>query len=123
MLIVDDELSVRDSLGKWFHEEGYQVATAENASDALTRLAEQRWDVALVDIKMRGTDDSYDLLTSRERELLQLLVEGKSNKDVAGLLNLSLYTVETHRRNLQAKLNLHSFPELILYAIRKGIIS
>ncbi|HET7440387.1 MAG TPA: sigma-54 dependent transcriptional regulator [Terriglobales bacterium] len=56
MLIVDDELSVRDSLGKWFHEEGYQVATAENASDALTHLAEQRWDVALVDIKMRGTD-------------------------------------------------------------------
>lgn len=56
MLIVDDELSVRDSLGKWFHEEGYQVATSENASDALTRLAEQRWDLALVDIKMRGTD-------------------------------------------------------------------
>ena len=56
MLIVDDELSVRDSLGKWFHEEGFQVSTAENANDALTRLAEQRWDVALVDIKMRGTD-------------------------------------------------------------------
>jgi DNA-binding NarL/FixJ family response regulator len=72
---------------------------------------------------MRGADDSYDLLTSRERELLQLLVEGKSNKDIAALLNLSLYTVETHRRNLQTKLNLHSFPELILYAVRKGIIS
>jgi two-component system response regulator HydG len=56
MLIVDDELSVRDSLGKWFHEEGYDVGTSENASDALTRLAEQRYDVALVDIKMRGTD-------------------------------------------------------------------
>ena len=56
MLIVDDELSVRDSLGKWFHEEGYDVSTSENASDALTRLAEQRYDVALVDIKMRGTD-------------------------------------------------------------------
>jgi two-component system, NtrC family, response regulator HydG len=56
MLIVDDELSVRDSLGKWFREEGYQVVTAENASDALTSLAEQQWDVALVDIKMRGTD-------------------------------------------------------------------
>jgi len=56
LLIVDDELSVRDSLGKWFHEEGYEVATAENASDALTRLAEQRWDAALVDIKMHGTD-------------------------------------------------------------------
>jgi two-component system response regulator HydG len=56
LLIVDDELSVRDSLGKWFHEEGYEVATAESASDALTRLAEQKWDLALLDIKMRGTD-------------------------------------------------------------------
>jgi len=56
LLIVDDELSVRDSLGKWFREEGYDVATAESASEALTRLGEQRWDAALVDIKMRGTD-------------------------------------------------------------------
>jgi two-component system, NarL family, response regulator NreC len=75
------------------------------------------------EINMRGAEDRYDLLTSRERELLQLLVEGKSNKEIAGLLNLSLYTVETHRRNLQTKLNLHSFAELILYAVRKGIIS
>ncbi len=56
LLIVDDELSVRDSLAKWFAEEGYDVATAENANDALTRVAEQTFDVALVDIKMRGTD-------------------------------------------------------------------
>ena len=56
LLIVDDELSVRDSLGKWFGEEGYEVTTAENASDALTRIAEQPFDVALLDIKMRGTD-------------------------------------------------------------------
>ena len=56
LLIVDDELSVRDSLGKWFREEGYEVTTVENASAALTRLAEQRWDAALVDIKMHGTD-------------------------------------------------------------------
>jgi len=53
---VDDELSVRDSLGKWFREEGYEVSTAENASDALTLLAERKWDLALLDIKMRGTD-------------------------------------------------------------------
>ena len=45
------------------------------------------------------------------------------NKDIAALLNLSLYTVETHRRNLQDKLNLHSFAELILYAVRKRVIS
>src|SRR6516225_2254037 len=56
LLIVDDELSVRDSLAKWFSEEGYEVATAESASEALTRVAEQTFDVALVDIKMRGTD-------------------------------------------------------------------
>jgi DNA-binding NarL/FixJ family response regulator len=70
----------------------------------------------------RRAEDSYELLTAREREILQLLAEGKSNKDIAGLLNLSLYTVETHRRNLQEKLNLHSFPELVLYAVRKGVI-
>jgi two-component system, NtrC family, response regulator HydG len=56
MLIVDDELSVRDSLAKWFTEEGYDVATAENANEALTRVAQMTFDVALVDIKMRGTD-------------------------------------------------------------------
>ena len=74
-------------------------------------------------IKLRGTADSYELLTTREREILQLLAEGKSNKDIAGDLNLSLYTVETHRRNLQEKLNLHSYADLVLYAARKGLIS
>ncbi len=75
------------------------------------------------EIKARGIDDSYELLTLREKEILHLLVEGKSNKDIAIALNLSPYTVETHRRNLQEKLNLHSFAELILYAVRKGVIS
>jgi two-component system, NarL family, response regulator NreC len=75
------------------------------------------------EIRTRGAEDSYELLTPREREILQLLAEGKSNKEIATLLNLSLYTVETHRRNLQDKLNLHSFAELILYAVRKGVIS
>jgi len=74
------------------------------------------------EIQRRGAEDSYDLLTPREREILQLLAEMKSNKDIAQQLNLSQYTVETHRRNLQEKLNLHSFAELILYAVRKGII-
>lgn len=70
-----------------------------------------------------GEEDTYELLTPREREVLQLVAEGKSNKDVANLLNLSLYTVETHRTHILQKLNLHSAPELILYAVRKGIIS
>jgi DNA-binding NarL/FixJ family response regulator len=75
------------------------------------------------EMKKHGAEDSYELLTAREREVLQMLAEGKSNKDIANLLNLSLFTVETHRRNLQDKLNLHSIAELILYAVRKRIIS
>ncbi len=75
------------------------------------------------EIRARGVHDSYELLTAREREILQLLAEGKSNKDIATLLGLSLFTIETHRRNLQEKLNIHSFAELILYAVRKGVIS
>jgi two-component system, NarL family, response regulator NreC len=75
------------------------------------------------EIRTRGVEDSYDLLTAREREILHLLAEGKSNKEIAALLNLSVFTVETHRRNLQEKLNLHTFAELILYAVRKGVIA
>jgi DNA-binding NarL/FixJ family response regulator len=71
----------------------------------------------------RQVEDSYELLTTREREVLQLLAEGKNNKEVAAILNLSLYTIETHRSNILQKLNLHSGAELILYAIRKGVIA
>lgn len=71
----------------------------------------------------RDIEDSYELLTAREREILQLVAEGKSNKDVAAMLNLSPYTVETHRGNIMEKLGLHSVPELILYAVRKGVIA
>jgi two-component system response regulator NreC len=71
----------------------------------------------------REVDDSYDLLTPREREVLQLIAEGKTNKEIANLLNLSVYTVETHRSNIMEKLNLHTVPELILYAVRKGVIT
>ncbi len=74
-------------------------------------------------LQQRGLKDSYDLLTDREKEILQLLAEGKSNKEVAALLNLSVYTVETHRANLMQKLNLHNTAELALYAVRKKIIA
>lgn len=74
-------------------------------------------------LQQRGEEDSYELLTAREREILQLLAEGKSNKDVATMLNLSPYTIETHRSHILQKLGLHTVPELILYAVRKGIIS
>jgi DNA-binding NarL/FixJ family response regulator len=74
-------------------------------------------------LRRSGAEDSYDLLSPRERGVLQLVAEGKSNKEVASLLNLSVYTVETHRAKIMQKLNLKGVPELILYAVRKGIIS
>jgi len=74
-------------------------------------------------LQQRGLQDSYDLLTEREKEILQLLAEGKSNKDVAGMLNLSTNTVETHRTRIMQKLDLHSTADIVLYAVRKGIIS
>lgn len=74
-------------------------------------------------LQQQNLQDSYDLLTDREKEILQLLAEGKSNKEVAARLELSLYTVETHRSNLMQKLNLHNTAEIVLYAVRKKIIS
>jgi DNA-binding NarL/FixJ family response regulator len=73
-------------------------------------------------IQQQGVEDPYELLTARERELLQLIVELKSTKDIAGLLGVSPRTIDTHRGNLMQKLNVHSIPELILYAMRKGVI-
>ena len=74
-------------------------------------------------LQRTGGEDSYDLLSPREREILQLVAEGNSSKDIANLLDLSVYTVETHRSRIMQKLNLKSVPELILYAVRKGVIS
>ena len=74
-------------------------------------------------MRKRGVQDSYDLLTEREREILQLLAEGNSNKEAAAILNLSPYTVETHRTNMMQKLGLHNTAEIVLYAVRKGIIT
>jgi len=74
-------------------------------------------------MRKRGVQDSYDLLSEREREVLQLLAEGKSNKEAAAVLHLSPYTVETHRTNLMQKLGLHNTAEIALYAVRKGIIT
>ncbi len=73
-------------------------------------------------LQERGLTDSYDLLTDREKEVLQALAEGRSNKEVAALLDVGLSTVETHRANLMQKLNLHSTAEIVLYAVRKRLI-
>jgi DNA-binding NarL/FixJ family response regulator len=74
-------------------------------------------------LQQRGLEDRYELLSNREREILQMIAEGRSNKEVANLLNISLTTVETHRGHILQKLAIHSVPELILYAVRKGIIA
>jgi len=74
-------------------------------------------------LKTRGLTDSFHLLTDREKEVLQLLAEGRSNKEVATLLDVGLSTVETHRANLMQKLNLHNTAEIVLYAVRKGVIA
>ena len=74
-------------------------------------------------LQQKGLEDSYELLTDREKEILQLLAEGKSNKEVAALLGLSIYTVETHRSNLMQRLDLHNTAEIVLYAVRKKIIA
>lgn len=86
-------------------------------------MAKTLLDDYMTTLKQRGLEDSYDLLTDREKEVLQLLAEGKSNKDVAALLNLSPYTVETHRNHIMQKLNLHSATDIVLYAVRKKIIA
>jgi two-component system response regulator NreC len=74
-------------------------------------------------LQQHGLQDTYDLLTDREKEVLQLLAEGKTNKEVAALLDVSSYTIETHRTHLMQKLNLHNTAEIVLYAVRKKIIS
>jgi DNA-binding NarL/FixJ family response regulator len=74
-------------------------------------------------MRKRGIQDSYELLTEREREVLQLIAEGRSNKEAGSILNISPYTIETHRTNLMQKLGLHNTAEIVLYAVRKAIIA
>jgi DNA-binding NarL/FixJ family response regulator len=75
------------------------------------------------EMRRKGVEDSYDLLSIREKEILQILATGKSNRQIAEMIHVSVATVETHRSNILQKLNLHSLPELILYAVRRGLIS
>lgn len=78
-------------------------------------------DVVLNDYR-KHVSDPIDLLTSREREVLQMIAEGKTNKDIATTLNLSVYTVDAHRGRIMEKLNLHTTGELVRFAMRKGLI-
>jgi len=74
-------------------------------------------------LRQKGLSDSYDLLTVREKEVLQLLAEGKVNKEVATALDCSVNTVATHRTHLMQKLDLHSSADIVLYAVRKRLVS
>jgi DNA-binding NarL/FixJ family response regulator len=112
---------LKDSLRSDVIEAIRQVAQGRSfLTKKVSRILQEDY---IRELEQRGLDDSYDLLTEREREILQLVAEGRTNKEVAGLLNVSLTTVETHRTHILQKLGLHSVPELILYAVRKGIIS
>lgn len=70
----------------------------------------------------KGVHDRYGSLSEREREVFQLIAEGKANKEIATLLVISPSTVETHRARIMEKLDLHSAAEIVLYAVRKGVI-
>ena len=73
-------------------------------------------------LKQRGLVDTHHLLTEREKEVLQLIAEGYSNKEVSSMLHVSVSTVETHRANFMQKLALHNTAEIVLYAVRKRLI-
>ena len=70
----------------------------------------------------KGASDRYEILSEREREIFQLIAEAKANKEIAALLNVSTSTVETHRAHIMEKLDLHSAAEIVLYAVRRGVI-
>jgi DNA-binding NarL/FixJ family response regulator len=98
-------------------------AVSQGRSFLTRKISRMMQEDYIQEMEQRGLEDSYDLLTDREREVLQLAAEGKPNKEIAGALSISLTTVETHRTHILQKLGLHSVPELILYAVRKGIIA
>jgi two-component system response regulator NreC len=99
-----------------------RAVAAGNAyfSPSITKLLVEDY---MNEVRQRGLEDSYDLLTIREKEVLQCLTNARSNREVADLFHISVATVETHRNNILQKLRLHSLAELILYAVRKGIIT
>lgn len=77
---------------------------------------------AVLDDYRRHVTNPIDTLTTREREVLQMLAEGKTNKEIAAVLNLSVYTVDAHRGRIMEKLNLHSINEIVRFAVRNGVI-
>lgn len=93
-------------------------AVARNEAYLSPKIA----DAVLADYR-KSVNDPIDLLTSREREVLQMIAEGKTNKEIANVLSLSVYTVEAHRGKIMEKLNLHNTGDLVRFALRNGLIS
>ena len=89
-------------------------------SPAVAKVFQEGWE------RRKGAeevDDRYELLTERERHVYQMLAEGNSNKEIANRLGLSLHTVETHRARIMEKLAIHSTAELVLSAVRRGLVT
>jgi two-component system, NarL family, response regulator NreC len=79
-------------------------------------------DAVLTDYR-KHVSNPVDLLTSREREVLTMIAEGKTNKEIANALNLSVYTVESHRGSVMEKLNLHNTGDIVRFALRNGLMN
>ena len=97
-------------------------AVASGKSYFSPAVAQVVFDDYVKTLSEKGITDPYDLLSEREREVLQLVAEGRSSKEIAELLSISPATVETHRARLMEKLDVHSTAELVLCAVRKGVI-
>jgi DNA-binding NarL/FixJ family response regulator len=99
------------------------TATAEGKSYFSPAAAAVLLDEYRRSLARREVTDRYDLLSDREREVLQLVAEGHSTKSIAAVLGISPGTVETHRSHVFEKLDLHSVAEAVLYAVRRGLIA
>jgi DNA-binding NarL/FixJ family response regulator len=98
------------------------TAVAQKESFFSPAVAKVMLDEYLDVLAERGISDRYESLTEREREVLQLIAEARSTKGIADMLHLSPGTVETHRGHIMEKLDVHSAAEIVLYAVRRGII-
>jgi DNA-binding NarL/FixJ family response regulator len=101
---------------------GGVMAVAQGKSFFSPAVAKVMLDDYVTQLAKRGVTDRYDTLSEREREVFQLVAEGRSNKEIAELLFVSPNTIETHRLHIMEKLGLHSAAEIVLYAVRRGVI-
>jgi len=99
------------------------AAVSQGRSFFSPAVAKLMLDDHVRDLAGRGISDRYDTLSEREREVFQLIAEGRSNKETANLLYISLSTVETHRARIMEKLDVHSAAEIVLYAVRRGVVT